>query len=43
MILDGKTLEFYQWDGELRGLLDSVRDNLNEIAEVSISPSFEEP
>ncbi|XP_020576956.1 heme oxygenase 1, chloroplastic-like [Phalaenopsis equestris] len=31
-ILDGKELEFYQWEGDLRQLLQNVREKLNEVA-----------
>merc|ERR1712046_3587 len=33
MLLDGATLEFYQWNGEVSDLLDVVRDDLNAVAE----------
>ncbi|KMZ69279.1 Heme oxygenase (biliverdin-producing) [Zostera marina] len=32
MILDDKELEFYKWDGDLKELLQHVRDDINEIA-----------
>eukprot|EP00252_Welwitschia_mirabilis_P019776 TRINITY_DN4676_c0_g1_i1.p1 TRINITY_DN4676_c0_g1~~TRINITY_DN4676_c0_g1_i1.p1 ORF type:complete len:285 (-),score=45.99 TRINITY_DN4676_c0_g1_i1:240-1094(-) len=32
-ILNGKELEFYQWDGDLKELLNNVRDKLNRVAE----------
>ncbi len=34
MILDGRELEFYKWDGELPELLAAVKSNLNKVAEV---------
>ena len=34
MILDGKELEFYKWDGELQDLLTAVKEKLNEVSEV---------
>lgn len=34
MILNGKELEFYKWDGDLKQLLQNVRDKLNIVAEV---------
>ncbi|KAI3891013.1 hypothetical protein MKW98_007318 [Papaver atlanticum] len=33
MILEKKELEFYKWDGELKQLLQNVRDKLNIVAE----------
>ncbi|WCJ29643.1 heme oxygenase 3 [Euphorbia peplus] len=33
MILNGKELEFYKWDGDLSQLLQNVRDKLNKVAE----------
>ncbi|KAJ7565918.1 hypothetical protein O6H91_02G081000 [Diphasiastrum complanatum] len=33
MILDGKELNFYKWDGELPELLATVKEKLNSIAE----------
>ncbi|GBG79593.1 hypothetical protein CBR_g29740 [Chara braunii] len=33
MILDGRELEFYKWDGELQELLTNVRTQLNEVAQ----------
>ena len=33
MCLDGAELEFYKYDGDLVELLESVRGNLNEVAE----------
>ncbi len=33
MLLDGRELEFYRYDGEVREKLDAVRDRLNEVAE----------
>ncbi|XP_024393106.1 heme oxygenase 1, chloroplastic [Physcomitrium patens] len=33
MILDGRELEFYKWDGELSQLLGAVKENLNKVAE----------
>ena len=33
MCLDGAELEFYKYDGELVELLESVRGNLNDVAE----------
>lgn len=35
LILDGRELEFYKWDGELPQLLGAVKENLNKVAEVS--------
>lgn len=35
MILDGLELEFYKWEGDLQELLQSVREKLNSVAEVS--------
>eukprot|EP00252_Welwitschia_mirabilis_P000050 TRINITY_DN1002_c0_g1_i1.p1 TRINITY_DN1002_c0_g1~~TRINITY_DN1002_c0_g1_i1.p1 ORF type:complete len:284 (-),score=54.97 TRINITY_DN1002_c0_g1_i1:368-1219(-) len=31
-ILNGKELEFYKWDGDLKELLNCVRDKLNKVA-----------
>lgn len=36
MILNGRELEFYRWDGELPELLAAVKTNLNKVAEVRI-------
>ncbi|KAL3839827.1 hypothetical protein ACJIZ3_024418 [Penstemon smallii] len=33
MILNGKELEFYKWDGDLSQLLQNVREKLNRVAE----------
>lgn len=33
-ILDNKELEFYKWDGNLKELLQNVREKLNKVAEV---------
>ncbi|KAK9842217.1 hypothetical protein WJX81_001029 [Elliptochloris bilobata] len=33
MLLDGRELEFYRYDGEVREKLDAVRERLNEVAE----------
>lgn len=33
MILDGRELEFYKWDGELSELLDKVKLKINEVAD----------
>ena len=35
-ILNKKELEFYKWDGNLRQLLQNVRDRLNLVAEVGV-------
>ena len=35
-ILDKKELEFYKWDAELSQLLQNVRKNLNQVANVRI-------
>lgn len=35
LILEGRELEFYKWDGELPQLLGAVKENLNKVAEVS--------
>ncbi|KAH7282469.1 hypothetical protein KP509_35G031700 [Ceratopteris richardii] len=32
-ILDGKELEFYRWDGDLKQTLAAVKDKLNKVAE----------
>ena len=32
MILDGRELEFYKYNGDHRPLLEDVRDKLNEVA-----------
>jgi len=32
MILDGKTLEFYKYEGDHKPLLENVRDSLNKVA-----------
>ena len=32
MILDGRELEFYKYDGDFKPLLEDVRDKLNEVA-----------
>ena len=34
MVLDGRELEFYKWDGELSELLTGVKEKLNQVAEV---------
>ena len=34
MVLDGKELEFYKWDGELQDLLTAVKEKLNEVSKV---------
>lgn len=33
MCLDGAELQFYKYEGDLKDLLEKVRDNLNEVAE----------
>lgn len=33
MLLDGKDLQFYQYNGDVSELLDGVRASLNELAE----------
>jgi hypothetical protein len=33
MMLDGKELKFYQYNGDVNELLDGVRASLNELAE----------
>lgn len=33
MLLDGRVLEFYKWDGEVKDLLQATRDVINETAE----------
>ena len=33
MLLDNAVLEFYKWDGDVKEMLSTVRDNLNEVAE----------
>ncbi|CAN6455111.1 unnamed protein product [Victoria cruziana] len=33
MVLDNKLLEFYKWNGDLRELLQIVRDRINKLAE----------
>jgi heme oxygenase len=33
MLLGGKDLAFYQYDGDVAVLLDKVRENLNRLAE----------
>lgn len=35
MILGGKELDFYKWEGDLQELLQAVREKLNTVAEVS--------
>ena len=32
MILDGRELEFYKYDGDYKPLLEKVRETLNEVA-----------
>ena len=32
MILDSTTLEFYKWDGDVKEMLATVKDKLNELA-----------
>ena len=32
MILDGRELEFYKYNGDYKPFLEDVRDNLNEVA-----------
>ena len=34
MVLDGRELEFYKWDGELQDLLTGVKEKLNQVAAV---------
>lgn len=33
MILGGRELEFYKWDGELSDLLDKVKLKINEVSD----------
>eukprot|EP00955_Chlamydomonas_euryale_P059778 357494-Chlamydomonas_euryale.AAC.6 len=33
MLLDGQSLKFYQYDGEVQDLLDDVRRKINALAE----------
>lgn len=33
MLLDGQSLKFYQYDGEVQELLDDVRRKINELSE----------
>jgi hypothetical protein len=33
MILDGRTLEFYKYEGDYKPLLENVKDSLNRVAE----------
>lgn len=35
-LLDKKELEFYNWDGDLRQLLQNVKDKLNQVSQVLI-------
>lgn len=35
-LLNGRTLEFYKWDGDVKEILASVKEKLNKVAEVSI-------
>jgi hypothetical protein len=37
MLLDGAKLQFYAYDGEMKDLLQVVKDNLNTVAEVCVS------
>jgi hypothetical protein len=40
-LLNNQALEFYNWDGDLKELLQNVRDKLNKVAEVCFSkPRF---
>ena len=32
-LLEGKVLKFYEWDGDVKALLDAVRHNIDEMAE----------
>ena len=40
MLLDGKELEFYKWDGDLKELLQGVKDDINEVAEEWVRTSW---
>jgi hypothetical protein len=33
MLLEGKSLAFYEWEGDVNGLLDGVRRSINGLAE----------
>lgn len=33
MLLEGRELEFYRYEGDVREKLDAVRERLNEVAE----------
>jgi len=33
MLLGGKQLQFYQYEGDMNSMMDGVRANLNELAE----------
>lgn len=41
MILDGKALEFYQWQGDVNELLEGVRKSINGLAEGWSAPQKE--
>jgi heme oxygenase len=32
-LLEGKTLKFYEWEGDVKVLLDTVRHNIDAMAE----------
>jgi heme oxygenase len=32
-LLEGKTLAFYEWDGDVKVMLESVRKNIDTLAE----------
>ena len=34
MVLGGRELEFYKWDGELQDLLKAVKEKLNQVSTV---------
>lgn len=40
MLLEGRELEFYLWEGEEKELLRSVREKLNAVGEVIKSPGI---
>lgn len=37
-ILNNKVLEFYKWDGELKQILQNLRDKINKITLVLLRP-----
>ena len=40
MILDNKQLNFYKYDSDVKELLNSVRDNINEVTCCLLTPDI---